>query len=392
MAKAAPDKRRLSELSVRKITPREKAFVVWDTHVRGLGLRVQPSGHRSWVCVYSFHNRVRWHHIGPADAVALASARKLAAGVLLRAATGVDVQAERKAMRSRGTFGELSAKYFHEYASRRNRSWRQTEALVRKNLLPRWGMLQAASITRSEVKTWFAAMTAPITANQTLFAAGAIFSFAVREGILPVNPCVGIEKNPTASRERVLSGSELSAFWKEFGKAGLPGVALKLTLLCGARPGEVAAMHYDHIADGFWEQPGAPQEATGWPGTKNGRSHRVALSTHAQALLAGVGGTGRVFDAPSFHAAMGRTMAAICKELGAPRVTAHDCRRSFATAVSSLGFGRQAVDRLLNHADNSVGSIYDRHSFAVEDRKIVEAVAQRIIGGVPTGNVLQMRR
>ena len=51
---------------------------------------------------------------------------------------------------------------------------------------------------------------------------------------------------------------------------------LKLILLTGQRPGEVAAMQSDHIVEGFWQMPGRP--AGNWPGTKNGRDHRVALS------------------------------------------------------------------------------------------------------------------
>ena len=42
-------------------------------------------------------------------------------------------------------------------------------------------------------------------------------------------------------------------------------------------------MQREHIADGWWQMPGKPQGA--WPGTKNGRDHRVWLSEPAQALI-----------------------------------------------------------------------------------------------------------
>ena len=35
--------------------------------------------------------------------------------------------------------------------------------------------------------------------------------------------------------------------------------ALKLILLTGQRPGEVAAMQREHIVDGWWQMPGKPQ-------------------------------------------------------------------------------------------------------------------------------------
>jgi hypothetical protein len=47
--------------------------------------------------------------------------------------------------------------------------------------------------------------------------------------------------------------------------------------------------------------------------------------------------------------------------------------------VTRLGFGRAAMDRLLNHADHSVGSIYDRYNYASEDRQIMEAVAAHFL-------------
>ncbi len=59
--------------------------------------------------------------------------------------------------------------------------------------------------------------------------------------------------------------------------------ALKLILLTGQRPGEVAAMQAAHVVEGWWQMPGKPQGD--WPGTKNGRDHRVALSEAAQELI-----------------------------------------------------------------------------------------------------------
>ncbi|MGZ3409554.1 MAG: Arm DNA-binding domain-containing protein, partial [Xanthobacteraceae bacterium] len=76
MARVAPDKRKLTELLVQKIKPRDRAFCVWDTHQRGLLLRVQPSGNRSWFVVYSRYGRPRWYHVGGA-AISLVDARRM---------------------------------------------------------------------------------------------------------------------------------------------------------------------------------------------------------------------------------------------------------------------------------------------------------------------------
>ena len=108
---------------------------------------------------------------------------------------------------------------------------------------------------------------APIVANQTLAAASAIFSWAIRQEILTVNPCKLVDRNPTTDRERVLSDEEVGCCGRSSTRR------CKLILLTGQRPGEVAAMQREHIVDGWWQMPGKPQGA--WPGTKNGRDHRV---------------------------------------------------------------------------------------------------------------------
>jgi integrase len=68
------------------------------------------------------------------------------------------------------------------------------------------------------------------------------------------------------------------------------------------------------------------------------------------------------------------------------RATPHDLRRTFGTTVAALGFGRAAVDRLLNHRDGGVGSIYDRYSYAEEDKRIMESVGEYLIN-LATGEV-----
>ena len=110
---------------------------------------------------------------------------------------------------SRGTFAELATAYVEQHAKRHNKSWRQADALVRRFLIPRWGTLQANTITRADVKAVVALTSAPILANQVLAAASAIFSWAKREEKLTGNPCEGIERNATTSRERVLADSEI---------------------------------------------------------------------------------------------------------------------------------------------------------------------------------------
>jgi hypothetical protein len=178
-------KRRFTEFFIRRLRPKATAYVVWDTRQRGLAIRVQPTGAKAWKVIYSRHGRPRWLHLGDANAVALADARTLAAEAMLAVAKGKDPAAEKKAERGAGTFADLHQGYLDGYAKHKNKSWRQGEALVSRYATPRWGKLQASTITRGDVKAMMGGIDAPIAANQTLAAVSAIFTWPVREEILP---------------------------------------------------------------------------------------------------------------------------------------------------------------------------------------------------------------
>jgi integrase len=396
MPKRAARKRKLTELAVRKLTPESATYLVWDTHTRGLALKIMPTGSKAWKAIYSFRGRPRWLHLGDASVIGLADARMLTAEAMLAVARGRDPAAEKKAERGAGTFADLAERYVEQHAKRHNKSWKQADTLVRRYLLPRWGKLQAATISRADVKAMMARIEAPILANQVLAAASAIFSWAVGEEILPANVCRGVDRNKTTSRERILSDSEIPQFWASFDDAGLvPSSALKLVLLLGQRPGEVAHMRHEHIKDGWWEMPGSPVPELGWPGTKNGQGHRVWLPAPVREIIAELSDgatTGFVFAGSA--RGLDQAMRAVVAKLKVERATPHDLRRSFLSRVTGLGFGRDAMDRIANHKENATTDVYDRHSYAVEDQHIMETVAARIMAvatGETDGKVVPIR-
>jgi integrase len=401
MPKRALRKCKLTELAVRKLTPVSSTYLVWDSHTRGLALKVMPTGSKAWKAIYSFRGRPRWLHLGDASVIGLADARLMTAEAMLAVARGRDPAAEKKAERGAGTFGELAERYVEQYAKRHNKSWRQADTLVRRYVLPRWGALQASTISRADVRALMARIEAPILANQVLAAASAIFSWAQKQEILSVNPCRGVDRNQTRDRERVLSDSEIPQFWSSFDDAGLiPSSALKLVLLLGQRPGEIAHMRLEHVKDGWWEMPGTSVPELGWPGTKNGKSHRVWLPKAAQALLAELAddaSTGFVFQGAPGRPARGldAAMRAICAKLGVERATPHDLRRTHGSTITALGFGRDAMNRIQNHREGGIASVYDRHGYAEETKRVMEAVASKIIalaeGRSAGGKVVPLR-
>jgi hypothetical protein len=208
----APDRRKLSKAIIKALKPRGgRPYTVWDTTTRGLAIRVH-SDSMTWKVVYSRHGRPRWYHIGNVSTIQLNEARTMACKIMLRVGAGEDPQAERRAERDAGTFADLATRYAN-YAKKKNKSWEQTNVLIKNYLLPKWGELLAADIKRSDAKALMASITAPIAANQIIAAASSMFMWAIKEevGGVKVNPCVGVERNkarPTIRHRAIRTGNE----------------------------------------------------------------------------------------------------------------------------------------------------------------------------------------
>ena len=148
---------------------------------------------------------------------------------------------------------------------------------MRRHLLPRWGKLKANAITRADVRAMMVRIDAPISPIRRSPPRRRSSHGRSARRSSPSIRATAVDRNPTRDRERVLSDAEIKLLWTKLDPA------LKLILLTGQRPGEVAAMQREHIVDGWWQMPGKPQGD--WPGTKNGTDHRVALSEPALALV-----------------------------------------------------------------------------------------------------------
>ena len=399
-----PNYQRLTERFVATVKPSPKRVLHWDTIQKGLALQVQPTGHKSYKLVYKHNGRSRWFTIGDAKAITIGTAREIAKQKWSEICKGVDVQAEKRATRKIATFGELAERYVEEHAKIHNRSWQQADKLVRNHLLPTWKALAVSDIRRTDVRGIFNGLTAKgnnVLANQVLAAASAIFNWAIREELadLPANPCSGIRRNQTSPRNRILSDAELMKFLPACDDFDLiRGRALRMLLLTGQRPGEVTHMRWEHLEPvdqgAWWNMPGAPAPAMGWPGTKNGASHRVWLTAPAFAIVKEScdGADGFVF-ATARGSAVGSldvTMREISKTCEfTPLVRPHDLRRTHGTMVTRLGFGRDAMNRIQNHKEGGIASVYDLHDYADEMRRIQEAVTHEILGG-GSGKVINL--
>src|SRR5262245_2299933 len=157
------NKRKLTQMYVARISPQAKTFAAWDTEQKGLALIVRPNGYRAYKVVYQFQGRTRWFHLAAGNEISLGQARRLAQEVMYQKAQGKDPQGDKRAQRATGTFADLVESYFSQHAEKANRSWKQARYLIDRFLLPRWGGLVPASITRSHVK----ALRVPAASNSS---------------------------------------------------------------------------------------------------------------------------------------------------------------------------------------------------------------------------------
>jgi integrase len=91
--------------------------------------------------------------------------------------------------------------------------------------------------------------------------------------------------------------------------------------------------------------------------------------------------------------ALDASMRSICEKLKVEKATPHDLRRTHGSAITALGFGRDAMNRVQNHVEGGIASVYDRHQYSDENKKIMEAVANKMmaqIEGQPA-NVIRLR-
>ena len=390
--KSDPNRRELTDRFIRNLTPLAKKTLWWDTKKgnptsSGFCLVVQPSGHKSFKVAYRSAGLLRWYNVGTYGKVYLKEAREVAREINKRVAFGEDPHLAKMKSRQGITFRQLAERYQDKHAKKVNKSWQQPANLLKGHVYPTLGTRKAKDIARDDVRRIFKNLgeDRPIVANQVLAAVSSVYSWAISEDEpdIETNPAIGIKRNPTRERERVLTDGELRAVWPRLDDFGLlKATALRVVLLTAQRGGEVRHMQVEHIDGQWWNLPGLPEADTGWPGTKNKLDHRVWLSEPVMALLSELGmpERGSVFINEQGNPISGLSAVArsIWADLDIPRFTVHDLRRSAATGMTGMGIDRLTVSRILNHKEGGITRIYDRHSYDQQKRHALEAWASRL--------------
>src|SRR5262245_55289854 len=223
----------------------------------GLALRITPNGVKSWA--FRFRDRTTGRPgratIGQYPAVGLTAARASADAMRRDVANGINPAARKQQDRATAgakAFGALAERYLIEHARRHKRSYQGDERNLRKHVLPRWQNRPYASIKRGDVIELVEGLVTagkPTLANRVHSLVSTVFTFALDAGLVEFNPCHRLRKRGVENvGRRVLSDAEIRLFWNGIVEpTRRVGLGLRLTLLTGARIGEIAGLGYGRV-------------------------------------------------------------------------------------------------------------------------------------------------
>ena len=380
------------------------------------GLRVRCSAGGKKVFFYRYRSKdgaLREIRLGDVGPLTLAKARDAALKKRVERDQGKDPQLEKRKERKeatrervaqRYTVNDLVDEYVKEALSKQKRG-AEAERLLRKYFLPVFDGKPAIELTRRELQDELIRpkmLKHPRTATTILSRVRCAYAHAIDQGRLPdqfAPPTLGIKGASQVRRRRALTDAELAKFLKWLPHSPysrLVRESMMLVLLTGCRSGEIVA--------GRWRDIDLERGVWTMRETKNGEPHDVMLCQQAIELLGYRKGIDKIFVFPSTRAGQHVKQ----KALGLAQYTArhmepdsgakdpievpwtvHDLRRTVATGLARLGCPRVVQDRILNHVDNSVAAIYDRHSYDAEARAWLQKWADHM-DALTTRNVVSI--
>ena len=388
---------KLTKRLVDGIEPGERDVFVWDTALKGFGLKVTPGGARIYLLQYRMGGRgspTQRRTLGKHGALTPETARAEAGRQLRMIAQGIDPAAEEKAQRARAmTVRELCERYLDQHVALKNRAstGKGFRRLVEKHIKPALGHLAVGDVTRAHIAKLHHDMRAtPRQANQTLAVLSKMFHLAEAWGFRPdeSNPCRRIERFKENQRERFLSEGEIAKLGEiltECEPVELPGVlnAVRLLLLTGCRLGEVLNLRWDEVdLDG-----GAltiPQEK----GKTGARLHPIGAMTIAFLQALPKDGewvlAGKEPGSPLSINTMEHAWQRIREKAGLADVRLHDLRHTVGTYAGQTGANAFLVRDKLGHKTLAMTGRYVNRDVSPL-RQLSDKVENRISAALKAG-------
>ena len=365
--------RPLTELAIKKAAKATARYDIFDASVRGLGVRIAPSGTKSWFIMRRFNGKMLRTTFGRYPEVGLADARLRAPEVLLKMSNGNTSQGN-------DTFDTIVAEWIKRDQSK-NKSVEQVKTAIKRHVSPVFSGRKLDEIKKQDIIKLIDQITdggSPVAANRILAFLKRFFNWCVERDILEVSPALSIKANTgEISRDRVLDVGELLSLWTVEDKLNYPwGAILKLLMLTGARLKEVSEVTWDEISleEQIWSIPSSR--------TKNSRPHQIHLSTQAKQILTSlpsVKDQSFLFSTNGVRPVSGFSKAKKRIDLlsGVDNWRFHDLRRSFAThTTEKLEIPPVIIDKVLNHVSGAVkgvAAIYQRGEYLEQRREALQA-------------------
>ncbi len=383
---------KLTKRTVDATKCRETDVLVWDTELRGFGLKVTPKDRRVFVAQYWAPNvnRVRRRvTLGIYGVLTVDQARGAALRILGRVASGEDPAAEAGEKRSvvrDATFEAVSQDYLIEVQAKlKPRTADEYERLFKTYILPALGKKSVGTIAFKDIAALHLAHKAhPYQANRVLQLLKTFLYWAELRGhrAAGANPCRDVRKFPERISERFLTVEEVGRLGAALGTAAREGLhpapqhrkraksarttkhrpksadtpipanpyavaAIRFLLLTGWREQEALTLRWSALD---FERGFATLEET-----KTGRSHRPVGAPALELLNTLPRVVGSVYVFPGARAGMPlreikRVWYAARHAAGLDDVRLHDLRHTVASFSVASGHSLYLTGKLLGHA------------------------------------------
>lgn len=349
-----------TQKGLENLLPRDKPYIVRDDEIRGLVVKVYPTGSRTFFLNVKVGLTSEMFKLGIWPDLNVAMVREKAKKMRADLAMGKNPKDEKK---EGVTLGELFSVYMERHGSAKKSSGNDRHSFE-KYLKP-WANYRLVDITRAKVEGLHKNIgkETPVQANRVLALLSTMFSKAIIWGYLKTdNPCRGVKKFREVSRDRFLSGEELGRFFEALDLTENPAFKdfILLSLFTGARKSNVLSMRWRDIdfERNVWKIPGEL--------SKNGDPMQIPLGpdvleilrkrraeTSSVFVLPGPGAKGHYMEPK-------RAWNTLLKRAKLEDLRIHDLRRSMGSWMTIGGTSLPIVGKALGHKTSQATSIYAR--------------------------------
>ncbi len=395
---------RLTKTRVEALKPADKEYFVWDGEIPGFGVRVRPSGSKSYVVKYRVHGgrrgAQRRSSIGKPSVLPTEQARTKARTILAEVANGGDPFGERERRRSAPTMAEMFEKFMAEHSEVENRpaTIAKNRALWRRNLEGELAKRRVEDITSSDISRLKARLKpTPVEFNRCLSLLKTAFKLAVGWQWRAGNPASSVKPYKEEPRERTLAPDEIRRIARALNTMEAEGAnphavaAVRLLALLGWRISEIRSLRWENIS---WERVEVLL-----PNTKTG-TRTAPLSPEALDVLRSAPRIsewvlpGRDTAAALGHEAIARLLKKVCDRAKVIDVTPHVFRASAATDMAEAGASVFALREAFGWEGLAMPNRYVKRAARV-GREAVEQHGRRtaaLLRGDDDAEVVEMKR